>query len=274
VPFPALACAVGILYNNSTVASLNLTDSQVCAIFSGQVTNWGQLVAGHTEALTVVYRSDGSGTTFSLSNHLAAVCSLASGHFVTDQTFSPTVLGSITPSGAAPANFSPANGNPAVVNAINATANSIGYGEIADAVAHNPTITHATVNGLDPLSDFATSGTFSISTTVGQVITGVNATTGKPTLGAISGGAQTQCVVIADPNGYSNPTGYPIVAVSNLLSYYGANANVSDVRYVLSGAYDTTVQAATTTIAAGTGLSWVSDASGNANAAKVTSCVN
>ncbi|MDE0854089.1 MAG: substrate-binding domain-containing protein [Nevskia sp.] len=258
VQFPAVAGAIGILYNNSSLSGTqNLTDAQVCAIFAGSYTNWNQISSSYaSKALTVIYRSDGSGTTFSMSNHLSQVCTLASGHFVTDQTFT-TVDSVLYPSGL-PSNFTGASGNPGVVTAVGNTDGAIAYGEIADANARVPTpLAHFTVNSKDPVTDLASP--FTVSTTTGQVITGANATTGRPTLGAVSGGSHTSsCLYIVTPDSYANPSGYPIVAVSNLLGYYQGNgSNTTYVQQLLSGPYNSTVQGNTFDIGSGTGLSFL-----------------
>jgi phosphate transport system substrate-binding protein len=260
VQFPVVAGAVGILYNNTSVSSLNLSDSQVCQIFSGQITNWSQLGAA-AKAITVVYRSDGSGTTFSLSNHLSAVCAayLPSGdYFTTDQSFTNVAAHS----GGIPAGASGQSGNPNVVSTVGSTDGAIGYGEIADALARNPALTYATVNGQDPVSNLA--ATFTVTTTTGQVISGVDST-GHAVLSAVTGGSQTQCLVMAVPSSYANPaSGYPIVAVSNLLGYYSGNSTNSTLIGELLGApWNTTIRSLATDIGSGKGLVYLADASGN-----------
>jgi phosphate transport system substrate-binding protein len=61
--------------------SLALNDADLCGIFSGNFTNWNQVANPDGTAnfsknapITVVYRSDNSGTTELLTRHLAAVC--------------------------------------------------------------------------------------------------------------------------------------------------------------------------------------------------------
>lgn len=270
VQFPAVAGAIGVIYNNSGVTGTpNLTDAQVCAIFAGSYTNWNQISSSYaSKALKVIYRSDGSGTTFSLSNHLSQVCTLASGHFVTDQTF--TTVDSVLFPSSLPSNFTGASGNPGVVTAVGNTDGAIGYGEIADAEARNPVLSYFTVNSKDPVNDLASP--FTVSTTTGQVITGVNATTGRPTLGAVSGGSHTSsCLNVVTPDSYANPSGYPIVAVSNLLGYYQGNGtNTTYVQQLLRGPYNSTVQGNTFNIGSGTGLSFLNiDLTSSVN-----SCVN
>ncbi|MDB5974743.1 MAG: hypothetical protein JWR07_1503 [Nevskia sp.] len=268
VQFPSVAGAVAIIYNNAALASLNLTTTQVCQIFTGQISNWSSFGGGN-HPITVVYRSDGSGTTFSLSNHLAATCGgLSTGHYTTDQTFTNVVA---TAAGL-PSGSSGQSGNPGVVNFVAANSFTIGYGEVADAVARGAGQI-ATVNGLDPINDFATTGTFTVTTTTGKDIATTVSSTGRPVLENLPGTPpQPGCVVIVDPASYAAPSsGYPIVAVSNLLGYYGANGtHKTAVQGLLASPYTTRVA----DIDAGTGLAYLSDTSGNLTSAKVTGCVN
>ncbi|RQR52839.1 phosphate ABC transporter substrate-binding protein [Burkholderia sp. Bp9140] len=62
--------------------SIALNDNDLCGVFSGKLTNWNQVTNPETNAtyalnapITVVYRSDSSGTTELLTRHLVAVCS-------------------------------------------------------------------------------------------------------------------------------------------------------------------------------------------------------
>ena len=62
--------------------SIALNDDDLCGIFSGRLTNWNQVTNPETNSpylwmnvpITVIYRSNGSGTTELLTRHLAAVC--------------------------------------------------------------------------------------------------------------------------------------------------------------------------------------------------------
>ena len=70
--------------NLSANGAVTLTDNDLCGIFSGKLTNWNQTsFAGKIAANTiqVVYRADGSGTSFLLLNHLSAVCTTANSNF-------------------------------------------------------------------------------------------------------------------------------------------------------------------------------------------------
>lgn len=64
--------------------SIALNDNDLCGVFSGKLTNWNQVTNPETSSvytlnapITVVYRSDSSGTTELLTRHLVAVCTTA-----------------------------------------------------------------------------------------------------------------------------------------------------------------------------------------------------
>jgi phosphate transport system substrate-binding protein len=75
--------------------SLALNDSDLCGIFSGKLTTWNAVTNpdtgstfSSTAPITVVFRTDGSGTTDLLTRHLAAVCSTS--NTATGVTFAET----------------------------------------------------------------------------------------------------------------------------------------------------------------------------------------
>ncbi len=85
--------------NKAQKGGITLTDNDLCGIFSGKFTNWNQTSATKLLApgtITVVYRSDGSGTSFLLLNHLAAVCTTSNSNFpagfTPSTTFASTTL--------------------------------------------------------------------------------------------------------------------------------------------------------------------------------------
>ncbi|MEO1004084.1 MAG: phosphate ABC transporter substrate-binding protein PstS [Cyanobacteria bacterium J06638_7] len=71
VQFPAVGGTVAVAFNKSDCARLNLTQKQLVDIYLGKITTWEQLKCGRGR-LTVVHRSDGSGTTFAFTNSLSA----------------------------------------------------------------------------------------------------------------------------------------------------------------------------------------------------------
>jgi len=153
VQFPSLAGSIGIVYNPpaavGTKKQITLTESQICQIFSGAVTTWGALVGDATDTtpITIVYRRDNSGTTFNFTNHLAAVCPTAvpvavGSVFKTASVFTSavasTVLHSSSSIGSDVASGQSGNGN--VVGYVATNPGTIGYAEIADAVARSKTV--------------------------------------------------------------------------------------------------------------------------------------
>jgi ABC-type phosphate transport system substrate-binding protein len=85
IQIPTIGVPITMAFNETAeTGTLSLTDSQICGVLSGKITDWHTLVstipAGTT--ITVVYRSDGSGTTFLTTQHLNAVCTAANSNFV------------------------------------------------------------------------------------------------------------------------------------------------------------------------------------------------
>jgi phosphate transport system substrate-binding protein len=71
VQFPSVGGTIAIGYNNPGCRELQLTQKQLVDIFLGKINNWSQLKCGNGP-ITVVHRSDGSGTTFAFTNSLSA----------------------------------------------------------------------------------------------------------------------------------------------------------------------------------------------------------
>ena len=126
---PVTIGAVAISYNLSQVDAsthLKLTGTVLADIFLGNIKFWDdsaitQLNTGTTlphQAITVIHRSDGSGTTGIFSHYLAAVSSDWSTKVGAGNTLNwPTGVG--------------ASGNAGVASAVKNTAGSIGYNELA-----------------------------------------------------------------------------------------------------------------------------------------------
>lgn len=283
--FPAIVGSVAIAFNNPDASSLDLSDAGICRIFSGQVSDWTNLVSSdfHTlpstfplpsRALKVAYRGDGSGTTFSLANHLSTVCGTIGGkYFQADQAFSTVVAQFGLPAGSIAG-----TGNPGVVAAISNNAGAIGYAESANlqhtTVSANTHV--ANVNGKNPYSDLASSYTFT-TIVVDNVINGWNTTgtLGTPKLQALSPAAPVPgCMLMVNPTAYANGIGtsYPILAVSNLIfNEKGNGTDVTAVRDLMSYAYSATRRAGATLIGTGTGYAFVTAPTANT---KVSTCIN
>ncbi|URX61997.1 extracellular solute-binding protein [Luteibacter anthropi] len=291
VQIPSVAGAISIVYNQPLVKELHLNETQVCQIFSGQIKTWQDPAlasaivrtvptAAPTGNISVVYRSDGSGTSFAFSNHLTAKCG------------NPAVVGSTFGANNIAPNFQtnqdfltavsayannyfaklPASGNPAVVTTIRQTSNSIGYAETANSLEANTqrAFVKNDADGTDnnPVN-FGTG--VAVTTVTDQVISGTGAG-GRPTLAAISSPAQAGCVRLVDPAAYATPaTGYPIIAVSYFLgNNKGNGADVTSVRNLLTAPYDATIQSNASLIGAGHGLSFLS----GVDTSFVGTCVN
>jgi phosphate transport system substrate-binding protein len=266
VQFPAVAGSIAIIFQNSDIPSttrLDLSELQICSVFNGAFTNWQQIDPTlPSRAIKVVYRSDSSGTSFSLANHLTAVChttNTGDHHFQTDQQFA-AVAGSSAPAStsvvgqffgatrnsppALPTGWTGANGNGGILTemAVPAENGAISYAESANlkaAVAAGTTnVAYATVGGKDPYVDFP--NTVSFTVVQNFAINGVNATTGAPTIGVLTPlVAGTRCINIVNPTTYADvTTRYPIMAVSYLIAnYQGNGSDASNIASLISSAY-------------------------------------
>lgn len=294
VEFPAVAGAITIAMNMKTAkgvvlnsSNTNFSDAQLCSIFSGAVTDWSapSLVSAYTlgsgdsipsTPIKVQYRSDGSGTTFSFSNHLTAACPAVGGnHFLASQSFTQ-VVSQFQPT--IPANWTGSSGNPAVTAAIAATAGSIGYAEMANSLQAG--LGFAKVNGVDP-SSFGSAVT--IASTSLKAYNAISSTTwgtnGQPQLVAISGAPSNSCVELVDPSTYANPSsGYPIIAISYLLGNAAGNpsADLTNIRNLIGAPYNSTItgSASLTQFGTGKGLALLNVSGTVLSTGTVNSCVN
>ena len=231
VELPSIVGSIALLYNDPDIpiqTQVNLTDAQICGIVEGKITNWSQL-GRKARALFFVYRSDGSGTTFSFSNHLLAVCT-ASG-LNTSQNFT----GATPPNvdvfpGTLPLNFVGESGNVGVTDEVVATAGAVGYVEAANAKsAVGGSVQFAKVNERDPIKDLPQSAAVLTYDAKNISVDSAVVTTGGPaTVAALTGVPKAGCVLLTNPSAYANiksSTGYTIVAVTNLL--FSASGNGS-----------------------------------------------
>lgn len=117
-------CIGGVVmgYNLPNVAELNLTPAIVTKMYTGEISNWNapQIAAINPgvvfpdQAITPVYRSEGSGTTAVFSGFMSAVDSIWATTFSKGKSIDF-------------ANGIAAKGNPGVAGVINETVGSIGY---------------------------------------------------------------------------------------------------------------------------------------------------
>jgi ABC-type phosphate transport system substrate-binding protein len=141
IQIPTIGTPITIPYNqsveNSASSPLKLTDDQVCGVLSGKITDWhslnSKIPAGTT--IEVAYRSDGSGTTFLLTQHLNKVCNSSNSSFPTLPVPITKYFVSSTPSNdpvfatapGSPASFTGESGSANVAAYLVATANSFSY---------------------------------------------------------------------------------------------------------------------------------------------------
>jgi phosphate transport system substrate-binding protein len=209
---PSAGVGIGIPYNLAAVPGLKLSRKALAGIFSGAVKTWNDplIAASNPTAklpatpITVVVRSDSSGSTNILTSHLAAIDA---------KSFKASSLPDWAGLGKTAVK---AKGSSGVAEAITATPGSIGYLEISNKLAAK----------LTPASIENKKGAF-----VAPTVAGVNAAlaTAFPATG--------YAVSAADPEG---ATAYPISGVTFLLlakSYPAAKAGAKDfATYALSPA--------------------------------------
>jgi phosphate transport system substrate-binding protein len=300
--FPAVAGAIAIAFNlwdntgaQVTSSEVNLSDAQICSILDGTVTNWDAtslataftLPSGHSipsTAINVQYRSDGSGTTFSLANHLANVCGeINSTYFQTNQTFT-TVVAGFEPT--LPSNWTGHSGNAAVAASIGTTETTgngnVGYVEYANA--NDLGLQFAKVNGVSPASFGAALTITSAALEPNEVISSTNNTNGTAALQAISSPPATKCIYLVIPADYAVPgskgsilasTSYPIVGVSYLLGNANGNESTDQAAIVdiVNSPYSSAITSKVTTIGSGTGLAFLTLGSGAFSATAPGACI-
>ena len=114
IQLPTIGVGVAMAYNYPSEKTVDLTDDQVCGILSGKLTNWSQVVPGASGNITVIYRSDGSGTTFLTTQHLNAVCTSSNSSFPVLPVPITKTFASIFTNSTPPANFVGESGSQAV----------------------------------------------------------------------------------------------------------------------------------------------------------------
>ncbi len=136
--FPTVVAPITVSYNLSGVKKLNLSADTIAKIFNTTITTWDDaaIKAENPKAklpstkITVVHRSDGSGTTANFTNFLVKAA--------------PTVWTLGTGSTVSwPGNTTGATGSTGVANLVKTTDGAIGYVDLSDADASE--LTFATV---------------------------------------------------------------------------------------------------------------------------------
>ncbi len=136
--FPVIIGPITVSYNLSGVSKLQLSPPVIANIFQGKITKWDDPaikadnpgVKLPSTAITIVHRSDSSGTTANFSQ------------FLVDAAPSDWKLGTSSTINW-PANSRGGDGNGGVASAVKSTAGAIGYVDFADAKAAG--LTYASV---------------------------------------------------------------------------------------------------------------------------------
>lgn len=243
---------------------LKLSQWTYCAIANGTITDWSDAAitadnGGHSVTngaslpLTFVHRSDSSGTTYLLQNHLNTICTATwpapynAAPYQTSSrnaSWSPRATGSTWNGTAGLAG----SGNAGVLTAIQQKTGATGYVEGAYAArAGRPTVSQALLRNK--------SGNFSDPTVAANVaasLSTVSITTGggsdNVNLSSV-GDTRPDCILFVNPSEFVNPAqsnGYPIVGVTYLL-FYGSNNGVHTadktklINYITSSAANSVV---------------------------------
>lgn len=224
VQIPVLAGAIALPFKDTAggLTSVALNTEQVCRIFAGDIKNWNDSrltspVAG-SHPITIVYRSEGSGTSFAFTSYLAAQCNgkfgLAADFFKPNQSFA-------TAAALALPNYSASSaqaGNNGVVSKVKTTTDAIGYADIAEVLSQG--VMYASVNGNDPAL-FGSTGPVSLAPAAllsGKVLDGATVADVPASVAAPA----RNCTRLVNPTAVISGA-YPIAAVTYLAAYNAGN---------------------------------------------------
>ena len=232
IQIPVLGVAVAIPFQDAHIATgpkLQLTDTDLCNIFSGAVTTWNGIPSAAAQHATgtfqVFYRADGSGTTFLTTQHLGAVCPANLGPdsvtFHATTSFASLFPG-YTVSGSdayVPASFTTFNGE------IGSGGVATALGGVAEGIAYlSPDYTDVNPNSSAPEHSLKAADVVNAqngtaypptyqNTATGLAHPGAGATNGKPPKGKANAANQLNWV----PALPVVTAGYPIVGYTNWL---------------------------------------------------------
>jgi phosphate transport system substrate-binding protein len=232
---PALGALIALPVNLIGSSRPDLSNQQVCEIFSGISQTWNDVDSSlPTQPIHVIVRQDTSGTVFAFTQYLAATCNgnfgLASNFFKTSESFTAA----ISPANPASlyANYSEESGNAGVVAGVGANSWSIGFANLANVLDAGQD--YADVNSTDPAT--VTSVNYGTGDLLADTVLGdVDPNTGLPQTQPVSDipvsnpNTPDGCVNVIDPAAQLNQ-GYPIAAVTNLLGYTANNADPQALR--------------------------------------------
>jgi ABC-type phosphate transport system substrate-binding protein len=214
IQVPSMGVGVGIPVQNSAVTgngTLILNDNDLCGVFSGKITDFSQLTLGAgsvtptSGTITVDVRSDGSGTTFLLTNHLSAVCTNSNSAITFSAT---TTFANLFPNATLPGNFVASKGSSGVAAALVSQSSAIGY--------LSPDFTTLDPNsGATPKNTLVVAAVLNGKTAFTPTTKNITAALERPVLGS-NLTPPTNATEGANPSAYvpliqTASTGYPIV---------------------------------------------------------------
>jgi hypothetical protein len=141
IQIPALGTGEAIVVNDSNIKSngqLELSDNDLCEIFSGGYTDFSQITDSSTTpaagAFQFVYRADSAGTTFIITEHLTHACTLSNSNGI---TFTPTTtFATLFPGGSVNALIPNAVGETGNAGIANYLAGLTGSGTVPQAIGY------------------------------------------------------------------------------------------------------------------------------------------
>ncbi|MFC6839968.1 PstS family phosphate ABC transporter substrate-binding protein [Xanthomonas theicola] len=239
---PTLAGAIALPQSTPT-ASFDLSTAQICQIYSGLVSDWSSVAGSGTSGpIKIVYRTDGSGTSFAFTSYLTRTCNgsnnVPSGFvFRPNQTFDAALpAGGVN--GVYGSRAIGAGSNNGVVTAVRGNSAALGYADIGEVLLQQAQ--YVTVNSFDP-KNFGRDANGNpapvnlpmASLLSGRVLDGatVNAVPGN------GSAAVKNCVRLVNPN-TSITNAYPIAAITYLAGFTSGNGGAAHVQ-ALKDLYNT-----------------------------------
>ncbi|AUG07164.1 substrate-binding domain-containing protein [Pseudomonas sp. S09G 359] len=147
IQLPSVGTSVAIPFRKSGTSNVDLSVSELCGVFSGRIVDWSGITgAGRSGPITVVYRSESSGTTELFTRFLNAKCT-EPGTFNVTTTFGTSYTGGL------PAGAVAATGSQGVMTALNDT--TVDEGRITYM---SPDFAAPTLAGLDDATKVARVG--------------------------------------------------------------------------------------------------------------------
>lgn len=128
IQIPMFGVGVALPYTNAALGThkLRLTDSQICGVLSGTITDWSQ-ISHSSGTIAVIYRADADASTYILSRHLSVACHSSNSGFGSYPVPVTSSFAQMFHDGVPPANFRGVSGASATAAALLATPLSFGY---------------------------------------------------------------------------------------------------------------------------------------------------